>query len=258
MELSARLPFFAFVSKLVLAVPAIVNAATPALPRHATLPSLFILHVMKRMLSEQGNKGLWRSGVHALLWMLALVCFFTKAHGAPNPARSQFSQVDLADFYTLNFSNIIPQFREMPRGPQTLGGVPFVIGGKIEITGTDAARHGEFLPPQITGIPINQKASRIELLHGARQGQKDGTPLANLVLHFKNGETRKLRLAFGVHARNYLEEISFLSATQSVRELADPNSQIVWQNAPKSTNDPLARLYKTTLPNPLPDQEIAT
>ena len=96
------------------------------------------------------------------------------------------------------------------------------------------------------------------MLHGARHGQKDGTPLANLVFHFKNGETRKVRLAFGVHARNYLEEIVSLSPVQSGRPLADPNSQIVWQNDPKSTNEPLARLYKTAIANPLPDQEIST
>ncbi|HMC28279.1 MAG TPA: carboxypeptidase-like regulatory domain-containing protein, partial [Verrucomicrobiae bacterium] len=136
--------------------------------------------------------------------------------------------------------------------------MPFQIGGKLEVSGTDAARHGEFLPPQINGIPIDQQALRIQLLHGARHGQKDGTPLANLVFHFKNGETRKVRLAFGLHARNYLEEITSISATQSVRELADPNSQIVWRNHPASTNEPLARLYKTTIANPLPDQQIAT
>ena len=178
--------------------------------------------------------------------------------GKAQAGSALFSPVDLSSSYTSSFDKITPEFPGLPRGSQTLGGVPFQIGGKLEITGTDAARHGEFLPPQINGIPINQQALRIELLHGARHGQKDGTPLANLVFHFKNGETRKVRLAFGLHARNYLEEITSLSVTQSVRELADPNSQIVWRNHPASTNEPLARLYKTTIANPLPDQQIAT
>src|SRR5256885_7692244 len=200
---------------------------------------------MKRIGSEQGSQtcpplAAWCRA--CLVWFaFVVVSFFGKAQAGSAP----FSLVDLSALYTSSFDKIAPEFRGLPRGSQTLGGVPFQIGGKLEVTGTDAARHGEFLPPQINGIPINQQALRIELLHGARHGQKDGTPLANLVFHFKNGETRKIRLAFGVHARNYIEEISSFSAIQSVRELADSNSRIVWRNDSKSTNEPMVRLYKT-------------
>lgn len=222
---------------------------------------------MKRILSEQGYQtfrgGPDAFGLAAFCCALAFVPLLDNARAAdnrpvPNGATPQFSPIDLSGFYTSGFSNNTSALAGLPQGRQMLGGVPFVIGGKVEVTGTDAARHGEFLPPQISGIPINQKALRIELLHGARHGQKDGTPLGNVILHFKNGATRKVRLAFGVHARNYLEEISSLSTTQSVRALADPNSLVVWHNDPKTTNEPMARLYRTSLDNPLPDQEIAT
>ena len=103
------------------------------------------------------------------------------------------------------------------------------------------------------GIPVNAKAQRIHLLHGALHGEKDGTPLANVIFRYKNGETRTNRLAYGVHARNYLSERKGRTSI-----LADPASSIVWEQSIKSTNDLLARLYKTELENPLPDQEIAS
>src|SRR6185369_9550417 len=101
-------------------------------------------------------------------------------------AESTFHSVDLTRFY----NGAVSTDSSLPRGSQTIGGVPFLIGGKIEVTGMDAARHGEFLPTEIRGIVINAKGERLQLLHGARHGQKDGTPLANVVFHFRNGETR--------------------------------------------------------------------
>ena len=43
------------------------------------------------------------------------------------------------------------------------------LGGGIGLTGLNAARNGDFQPAEITGIPVNQKASRLHLLLGARQ-----------------------------------------------------------------------------------------
>src|ERR1043166_6541999 len=164
-------------------------------------------------------------------------------------AESTFHTIDLTRFYNGGAS----MDTNLPQGSQTIGGVPFLIGGKIEVTGMDAARHGEFLPTEIRGIAVNAKGQRLQLLHGARHGQKDGTPLANLVFHFRNGETRTNRLAFGVHARNVMEE-----RAARVKPLGDPNSMLVWQNSRKTTNEPIARLYKTELEIPWPNEEITT
>ena len=124
------------------------------------------------------------------------------------------------------------------------------MGGRIELTGMDAARVGSFAPSEIKGILVNQKAARLHLLHGALHGQRDGLPLANLIFHFKNGETRVQRLAFGVHARNSMEEVSIPTGT-----LADPNSTVAWEKIGRRT---VARMYHTPLEVPLPDQEITS
>src|SRR4051794_37708781 len=111
--------------------------------------------------------GVWTMLFLAFLW-------WSKARGAESP----FHPLDLAPVYTTSFSNPPPEVTSIPSGSQIYGGVPFVIGGMLEVTGTDAARHGEFSPPEVRGISVQQNASRVHLLHGARHGLKDGIPLA--------------------------------------------------------------------------------
>src|SRR4051794_37586550 len=198
---------------------------------------------MKPTLPPQGMSATTVRAVFcfAAVWMLAAP--FCRA------AEGGFQTIDLTRFYNGSLAAESP----LPQGSQTLGGVPFVIGGKIEVTGIEAARHGEFLPSEIVNIAVNAKGPRLHLLHGARHGQKDGTPLANLIVHFKNGETRTNRLAFGVHARNFLEE-----RVGRMAPLGDPHSEVVWHNNPKTTNEPPARFYKPEWKNPLPNEEIVS
>lgn len=171
--------------------------------------------------------------------LAALAVFFSAQNGFAAP-----------DFRPLNLTAVFNQTNTVVLPEKvTLRGVPFALGSSVQITGMDAARRGEFWPAAVTGVPVNQKAGRLHLLHGAHHGARDGTPLANVVLHFKNGESRSLRLAFGVHTRNVLLESDAADA-----ELADPNSQIAWQT---NRGRFATRLHQTALDNPLPDEEIA-
>jgi hypothetical protein len=192
--------------------------------------------------SPMKNCSQWVWWLGAFLWC---VCGHTEVH-----AQTGFRPIDLAPHYTSTFSEAVSENAPFPKGKQTFDGITFNLGGRIELTGMDAARFGSFAPTKITGIPINQKAARLHLLHGALHGQRDGLPLANIVFHFKNGETRVQRLAFGVHARNSFEEVSSSSGV-----LADPNSTIAWENIARRT---VARMYHTPLDVPLPNQEITS
>ncbi len=166
------------------------------------------------------------------------------------PAARNFHALDLAAFFTNAIASDAPDAFAFPRGAQQFADIPFTMGGRIELAGLDAARRGEFVLTEVTGLPAHQMARRLHLLHGALHGQRDGIPLANVVLHFKNGETRALRLAFGVHARNCVE-----TGGNSRTELADPNSRLAWSGDQRGSN---LRLYQTVFDNPLPDEQIST
>ena len=189
------------------------------------------------------------------IFLLALILSFAVA--AKGQQAGTAHPLDLTPFITQSFTNL-PSGKIwgfVPRGAQTLNGIPFLLNGKVEVTGLDAARHGDFLPPRITGIPVGQKAARLQVLHGAAHGHKDGVPLAAVVLHYANGETQSLRLAYGLHARNWRRESGERDARPD-----DPNSHIAWSltGDENESFDGGLRMYRTPLDNPSPGQVITS
>src|ERR1043166_2965422 len=149
--------------------------------------------------------------------------------GGPNPgtnAPGEFVTVNLSKFVTTVLSNA-PQgniWNSLPRGRQLLQGIPFQIDGKFEVTGIDGLKGGnEYIPTRVTGIPIGRKAEKLLLLHATGYTEKDGTPLANLVLHYANGSEQSLRIIYGVHVRNWYEE-----RYEKKKSLFDPNTVVAW------------------------------
>jgi len=197
------------------------------------------------------------------LWQIAILLSFALSYAqgldaAPqNPTNNppEFFPIDLSRFVTTVFSNA-PQgsmWNSMPHENKTFQGVPFKIDGKFEVTGMEALRNSsEYIPTRVSGIPIGRKAEKLVLLHGTGWVDKDGVPMAKLVLHYANGEERSMRIIYGVHVRNWYEERS-----ERKKTLADPNSSVAWNSGEDDPDrgSPL-RLFKTTFQNPLPDQAI--
>jgi len=129
---------------------------------------------------------------------------------SPRPAGDppNFHPLDLSRGHANSVSNYLasPSANPWPRGSQNLAGVPFQMDGQLEVSGLEAARRGEFFPSRITDIPVGRKARRLMLLHGTRYSERDGVPIAKLVLHYASGESRSLRIIYGVHARNSAKE----------------------------------------------------
>jgi hypothetical protein len=170
-------------------------------------------------------------------------------------ARANLQPIDLAALCAAAFTNSLsPQtWSALPRGVKTFNGITFKVDGRLEITGMDDARKGEFHPVRL-GIPIGRKAGLLHILHGADNDDKDGVPLAKVILHYGNGEERSFRLAYGVHARSWAR-----GSAEKKSELLDPNSKQAWTTANQEADTPGAslRLFQTMLGNPLPDEEIS-
>lgn len=198
---------------------------------HSVLRSLMMFQT-HRLISASAR--LLSAGVFALL-----VCGAFAASAATN-----YRPLDLARF--CNHTNeVVARLGQSV----TFHGVPFQLSGSIRVTGMDAARRGELWPTEIDGIPVSARASRLHLLLGAHHGQRDGTPLANLVLHFRDGERHAARLAFGVHARNVAIDEDTLETP-----LADPNARVAWQT---NLGTRIVRLHHAMFDNPFPEKEIA-
>jgi hypothetical protein len=169
-------------------------------------------------------------------------------------AASPFHPVVLDAFYQRQFADYGPteSWAQVPRGETNFDGVPFLMFGKIDLTGLGRARDGEFQPPRIGEIPVERRAARLHLVHGASYDCPDGTPVTSVLLRYKSGEVRKLFIQYGVHVRNW-----YVEANEANAELSDPRSLVIWQgtSAGGGRGTP-TRLFKTTLDNPLPAQEI--
>ena len=194
--------------------------------------------------------------------LVTVVAFSTLAFAADKPAAIQrgdtnFCLVDLAPFIGKRLSEYKPNqsWAAPPRGLQTLGGVPFHIEGKLELTGMGAARDGRFYPSRLNAIRVSQKGQRIHLLHGTGYADTEGSLIYKLVLHYADGQQRSRYLAYGVHFRNW-----YLEPSEAFSDLEDPNSVVAWVGSSPDTDRVGAklRLFRTTLTNPRPDQEITS
>ncbi|HEY0455237.1 MAG TPA: carboxypeptidase regulatory-like domain-containing protein, partial [Verrucomicrobiae bacterium] len=170
------------------------------------------------------------------------------------PLTAAFHPIDLTKFYTHPFTNRWSEkpWSLIPVGEQIIQGVPFRVGGKIELTGIQAAIHGDLEPAEVAAIPIHTKAARLFILHAAAHGYKDGAPLAKLVLNYEDGQTHTVRLAYGVHARNWIRHGIEKRSTPD-----DAASTLAW-SASSGDGDTVLRMYRTIIENPHPGVEIAS
>src|SRR5213594_2574518 len=119
-----------------------------------------------------------------------------------------------ADDLRIRFNAISPK-----SGSLNLGSVPFRMFGKFDLTGLGRARDGEFQPTRVGEIPVGHRANRVHLLHGASYDSPDGTPVACLLLRYKDDSVRRFFISYGVHVRNW-----YVERNETVHDLSDPRS----------------------------------
>ena len=169
-------------------------------------------------------------------------------------ANAKYRPISLDGFYQRRFADFSPgdSWAQVPQGETNFDGIPFLMFGKINLTGLGRARDGEFQPPRVGEIPVGHRASHVHLMHGASYDCPEDTPIASLLLRYESGETRSLFIRYGVHVRNW-----YVEATEVNTELTDPRSFVAWNGNTRSDGGGKpTRLFKTTFDNPLPGKAI--
>jgi hypothetical protein len=139
----------------------------------------------------------------------------------------------------------------LPRGVQTLSGVPFDIRGLIQLDGRSLHGWGADFPRSVQGIAIDQRAGRLHFLHGAGWQEWDGATIGSCRVHYADGETATIPIVYGEDVRDWWfwrEE-----------PLTANRSKLAWTGANRSTDRQgmSLRLYLSTWENPAPEKEIA-
>ena len=128
----------------------------------------------------------WRTRLARLLAvpLLALPLPFAGRVGAAETGRG----VDLAPFVGERIEDQWPSsnWASIPREVESSDGVRFQISGIVRVTGLAAARVGNWVPPQVVGIPVGGSFDTLHLLHTLEGADRDGTPVLGILLDRKS------------------------------------------------------------------------
>jgi RNA polymerase sigma factor (sigma-70 family) len=173
---------------------------------------------------------------------------------------SQATCIDLSQHYTaqltdsLNSPSTVTEnnLASLPEGRQVLSGLPFEIGGILQLSGKKIQEWGrnEF-PEVITNIPVGRVCSQLHLLHGAGGVyDRDGVTIAKLVLHYADNSVREIEIKNGVHVRDWWGDPK--------QAVTGTNSQLAWTGTNPAVKQyggqtpGLLRIYQTRFRNPQP------
>ncbi len=234
------------------AAPAgLLNTTFSAVTASAAAPATLAL--VNAAMKAALHAKLQIAGAVAVALMIIATAGIWLAQGKSDP----FHALTLTPFYNrlLTSFNSTESWGQVPRGVNVFDGVPFEMLGKLDLTGLGRARDGEFQPTRAGEIAVNRKFTYLHLIHGTTYTSPDGSPVSSVVLRYRNGETRKLFIHYGVHVRNW-----YLETMEPVSTLSDPNSVVAWSgplgSGSKNEVALSLRLFKTTFANPLPDEEV--
>jgi hypothetical protein len=185
-----------------------------------------------------------------------------KAVSIDNPivARSADASPDLVDlskFYDASldddwFQHYGHDLQDVPRGVQTLGGVPFDVRGLIQLAGTQSMDvTGVVFPEAVEGIPVNRKGRRLHFLQACGWSAEVGAKLGDYIIHYADGQTRRAPILYGRNVMDWWARPG---------EGSPSEAQEVWRGSNPATRAEgfSTHLIKYTWDNPLPDVEITT
>ena len=144
--------------------------------------------------------------------------------------------IDLGSHYTSSLS--AGHLDSLPQGVQAFFRAAFDIRGMIQLAGAKPSDY----PDAVRGIAINHRGEKLDFLHGAVGHAAEDAVVGTYVLHYANGEVRKIPLIYGQNIKD-----SFRGKNESV--LTDALAVPAGEGA---------QVFKYTANNPLPGVEIKT
>jgi hypothetical protein len=184
---------------------------------------------------------------------------------AKNPA-TKATCIDLSTHYTaqltdsLNSPSALTEnnLATLPKGRKVFSGVPFQVGGLLQLSGRKLQEWGRNeYPDAITGIVLGKPCQRLHLLHGAGGVyDRENVTIAKLILHYADQSTREIDIKTGVHVRDWWGDPR--------QKITGTNSELTWTGTNPAVkkyggeHPGSLRIYKTTFENPQPGSVIMT
>ena len=137
----------------------------------------------------------------------------------------------------------------LPSGVQRFRGMDFDVRGIIQLSGGALENLGGRFPKSVDGIRVGRKCQRLHFLYGAGWSAQSGTTIGSFLVRYAGGETREVRLIFGVNVREWWSSGAAPNLT---------GATMAWEgaNAASRSLGVKLRLYQMAWLNPLPGVEI--
>ena len=139
----------------------------------------------------------------------------------------------------------------LPRGDQTLLGVPFDVRGVVQLQDQVRKRRGYKFPEAVKGLPVACACHFIDLVHATTAAaDPPDTTVAKLVLRYAHGQPEEIAIRQG-------EQVLDWWAWSDDRP-PDPATAVAWTGEnPEATKAPhTIRLCKTRFANPRPHETL--
>lgn len=166
--------------------------------------------------------------------------------------------LDLTKYYGLKAEQFdaIKQYPwpTVPRGSQTLAGVPLEIGGMFALYGEENAKRGLKYPEELRGIEVGRPFESLYICHTAFFSESDDTPLCEVRFRYDDGSTESDQILFGSDARNW-----YVNATDNEIGPSGKRSTLAWSGEGMANDRPQKiRMCLTTIANPHPKKMVQT
>ena len=186
-----------------------------------------------RLLALQARPSFWLNtllGVAIVSVLSACALTAQRAAGASTPIQAvslnhhtDYPQAADAPDALQTFRDDPGMWSQIPKGQQTILGVPFDITGLIRLAGLSPQRDEWYFRPEVKGIRVNRAFERLYLLHATFYYADPGKVIAVARLRYADGSTSDLPIKYGDHSMNYWRARYELRSNPS-----DSDSRISW------------------------------
>jgi RNA polymerase sigma factor (sigma-70 family) len=151
---------------------------------------------------------------------------------------------------------------QFPAGRRRFGHVPFSVYGKLQLANRFPKSTEQF-PERAEVMKADKEFKQLHILHGTSYSARDGVPIAELVLHYRDGSQTGIPVRYGWHVRDW----TFSSSPQDDWAFGKkdapplkPGSEVAWigKNPFVDPKGEKVRVYKSTFANPYPNKMVAS
>lgn len=208
----------------------------------------------------------WKSSAFILLAVIGIILLLNlrspmsvgphsnAAKTVASDTEPKLNSIELTAFYDEDASFNAPGcWQAVPRGMQTLSGIPFRIAGLIQLWGAGPEGIGRHYRETVEGIPAAGKFQTFYVLHATSFTTSEGTPIAEVVFRYADGSSATNQIRYGTDSRDWWQPLS-----ESNPLPTNSASKVVWRGDHPSLPDWVKslRLFGMAIPNPKPDNEV--